>query len=37
VKQRGGRTYNFTADEADVLLSFQKAVENARDRLAAGG
>jgi len=33
VKQRGGRTYNFTADEADALLSFQKTVEKARSRL----
>jgi len=33
VKLRGGRTYNFTADSADALLSFQKAVEAARKRL----
>ncbi len=35
VKQRGGKTWNFTADSADALLSFQKAVENARRRLSA--
>ena len=33
VKLRGGKTYNFTADSADPLLSFQKAVEAARKRL----
>jgi hypothetical protein len=33
VKQRGGKTWNFTADSADALLSFQKAVEKARARL----
>jgi hypothetical protein len=33
VKLRGGRTYNFTADSADHLLSFQKAVEAARKKL----
>jgi hypothetical protein len=33
LKLRGGRTYNFTADSADALLSFQKAVEAARKRL----
>jgi PEGA domain len=33
VKQRGGRTFNFTADSADALLVFQKAVEKARARL----
>ena len=33
VKLRGGRTYNFTADDADDLLVFQKAVEAARARL----
>jgi len=33
VKQRGGRTWNFTADSADALLAFQKAVEKARKRL----
>jgi len=33
VKQRGGRTWNFTADSADALLVFQKAVEKARARL----
>lgn len=33
VKLRGGRTFNFTADSADALLTFQKAVEAARKRL----
>lgn len=33
VKVRGGRTYNFTADDADDLLTFQRAVEEARSRL----
>jgi hypothetical protein len=33
VKVRGGRTYNFTAEGADALLSFQQAVEAARKRL----
>ena len=33
VKLRGGKTYNFTADSADALLTFQKAVEAARKRL----
>lgn len=33
VKQRGGRTWNFTADNADALLLFQRAVEAARKRL----
>jgi hypothetical protein len=33
VKQRGGKTWNFTADSADALLVFQKAVEGARKRL----
>jgi hypothetical protein len=33
VKQRGGKTWNFTADSADALLGFQKAVEKARSRL----
>jgi hypothetical protein len=33
VKQKGGKTWNFTADSADALLLFQKAVENARKRL----
>jgi PEGA domain-containing protein len=35
VKQRGGKTWNFTADSADALLSFQQAVEKARKRLSA--
>ncbi len=33
VKLKGGKTYNFTGDSADALLSFQKAVEAARKRL----
>jgi hypothetical protein len=33
VKQRGGKAWNFTADSADALLAFQKAVEKARQRL----
>jgi len=33
VKQRGGKTWNFTADNADALLTFQKAVEKAREKL----
>jgi hypothetical protein len=33
VKQKGGKTWNFTADSADALLVFQKAVEKARERL----
>jgi hypothetical protein len=33
VKVKGGRTYNFTAESADDLLVFQKAVEAARARL----
>ena len=33
VRLRGGRSYNFTGDSADALLSFQKAVEAARKRL----
>jgi hypothetical protein len=33
VKVRGGRTYNFTAEDADQLLTFQRAVEAARKRL----
>jgi hypothetical protein len=35
VKQRGGKTWNFTADSADTLLAFQKAVESARKRMGA--
>jgi len=30
VKQRGGKTWNFTAESADALLVFQKNVEKAR-------
>jgi hypothetical protein len=33
VRLRGGKTYNFSADSADALLTFQKAVEAARKRL----
>lgn len=33
VKQKGGKTWNFTADSADALLVFQKAVEKARERM----
>ena len=33
VKQKGGKTWNFTADSADGLLAFQKAVEGARKRM----
>ena len=33
VKLRGGKTYNFTADSADALLTFQRAVEAARKKL----
>ena len=33
VKVRGGRKYNFTAEDADDLLTFQHAVEAARKRL----
>ena len=33
VKLRGGRKYNFTAENADDLLVFQKAVEAAREPL----
>jgi hypothetical protein len=32
VKQKGGKTWNFTG-EADALLAFQKAVEKARKRM----
>jgi len=33
VRQKGGKTWNFTADSADALLIFQKAVEAARKRM----
>jgi PEGA domain len=33
VRQRGGKTWNFTAESADALLVFQKAVEKARERI----
>jgi hypothetical protein len=35
VKLKGGKTYNFTSESADALLTFQKAVEAARERLQA--
>ena len=33
VKKKGGKTWNFTAESADALLAFQKAVEKARQRM----
>jgi hypothetical protein len=38
VKQRGGKTWNFTDrnDNADVLFVFHRDVEAARKKLAAG-
>lgn len=36
IKQRGGRTYNFTAESADTLFVFHKNVQKARERLAKG-
>jgi hypothetical protein len=36
VKQRGGRTWNFTNTDADVLFVFHRDVEAARAKLAAG-
>ena len=33
VKKKGGKTWNFTAESADALLAFQKAVEKARRRM----
>jgi hypothetical protein len=33
VRVKGGKTYNFSADSADALLVFQKAVEAARKKL----
>ncbi len=33
VKQKGGKTWNFTSDDADSLLVFQKAVEGARKKM----
>jgi hypothetical protein len=33
VKLKGGKTWNFTSDDADALLVFQKKVEAARARL----
>jgi hypothetical protein len=35
LKRRGGRTWNFTAESAEALLGFQRAVEAARKRLEA--
>jgi PEGA domain-containing protein len=35
VRQRGGKTWNFTADSPDGLLGFQQAVEKARKRMSA--
>jgi len=36
LRLRGGRSYNFSGQSADALLGFQKKVEAARQRLAAG-
>ena len=36
VKQRGGKTWNFTNPDADVLFVFHRDVEAARKKLAAG-
>ena len=36
VKQRGGKTWNFTNQDADVLFVFHRDVEAARKKLAAG-
>jgi hypothetical protein len=36
IKRRGGRTYNFSNDNADVLFVFHKNVQAARTRLAKG-
>lgn len=36
VKQRGGKTWNFTNNDADVLFVFHRDVEAARKKLAAG-
>ena len=33
MKQKAGKTWNFTSDSADALLVFQKKVEAARARL----
>ncbi|HUL77659.1 MAG TPA: PEGA domain-containing protein [Vicinamibacteria bacterium] len=35
VRQRGGRTWNFSSDSADALLAFQQKVEKARERLSS--
>lgn len=36
IKQRGGRTYNFSGDSADALFVFHKNVQKARERIAKG-
>ena len=36
IKQRGGRTFNFTGENADTLFVFHKNVQKARERLAKG-
>ena len=36
VKQRGGKTWNFTNNDADTLFVFHRDVEAARKKLAAG-
>ena len=36
VKQRGGKTWNFTNESADALFVFHRDVEAARKKLAAG-
>ncbi|HXK09708.1 MAG TPA: PEGA domain-containing protein [Vicinamibacteria bacterium] len=35
VKQRGGKTWNFSSDSADTLLVFQRNVEKAREKLSS--
>jgi hypothetical protein len=36
IRQKGGRSYNFTGDSADALFVFHKNVKKALDRLAKG-
>jgi hypothetical protein len=36
IKQRGGRTWNFTGDSPDALFVFHRDVEAARQKLAQG-
>jgi hypothetical protein len=36
ITQRGGRTYNFSVDDADAMFLFHQNVQKVRDRLAAG-